>query len=801
MKISFNWLKTLSETSINPERVSEILTGCGLEVESMEHTESVKGGLKGLVVGEVLTCEKHPDADKLKLTIVNVGTDTPLHIVCGAPNVAAGQKVIVALPGTTLYPTVGEPFVIKKSKIRGATSEGMLCADDEIGTGTSHEGIRILDSSLKAGTPLSEVIKVVNDTIFEIGITPNRSDALSHFGVARDLSAVAAVTQEPIPFPVIQGLYELPAATGLNTIDIQIMDDLLCGRYSGLVISGIQVAESPDWLKLRLQSIGVKPINNIVDITNFVMFELGQPLHAFDFHQIKDRKIIVRNAQAGETLTTLDGQSRVLDANDLVIADGQSPICLAGVFGGLHSGIQSTSTAVFLESAWFNASAVRKTAKHHGLKTDASFRFERGTDPEITVKALIRAAHLIIEIAGGTLSMNVVDVYPKQAEPSKVAFSYKNCNELIGKEIDRTTIKKIIQALEMEIVTEGTDGLLLHVPRYRTDVTREADVIEEILRIYGYNQIEPSRKLHYSIPTVNTKKTITETMANLLEANGFNEVMSLSLTSASLAVDSSVTMLNPLSQDLTVLRTQLLHSALPVLAHNLNHKQEQLRLFEIGKTYHQYNGKYVEQLQLAIYITGEILSENPYKLSASASHNYLKGVVEMLLKKCGIHQFNAQKIENDAVLAYGQSLQFKKKELVKFGAIQSALLQQADITQPVFHAILNLENIEAVCANHQILYSGISRFMPVRRDLALLLDQHTEYAEVEKLAFDTEKKLLKKVDLFDVYEDAKLNGRKSYAMAFTLQSDEATLTDKQIDAVMEKLIKTYKEKLGAELRS
>ena len=801
MKISYNWLKSLTNTNLAAERIAELLTGSGLEVEGLEHTESIKGGLQGLVVGEVLTCEKHPDADRLKVTTVDAGTGTILNIVCGAPNVASGLKVIVALPGTTLYPVNGEPFVIKKSKIRGMPSEGMLCADDEIGTGISHEGLRILDPSIPVGTPLSQVIKVENDAVFEIGITPNRCDALSHYGVARDLAAVATVTGDALPAPELVGIKELPPATGLNNVSIHVENENNCGRYSGLVITGLTVAESPEWLKNRLHSIGAKPINNVVDITNFVMHELGQPLHAFDYHQLKGQQIRVRQAKEGETLVTLDGQSRKLNSSDLVIADAQEPLCLAGVFGGIHSGITEKSTALFLESAWFNASAVRRTARRHGLKTDASFRFERGTDPEMTVKALQRAAHLILELAGGTLSMDITDVYPTKAEPVKVAFSYKNCMELIGKDIEKTLIRKILLALEMEIISEGADGILLQVPRYRADVTREADVIEEVLRVYGYNQVEPSRHVRFSLPETTASTNTHEKIAALLEGNGFNEIMSLSLTPSAFAVDSSIPMLNPLSSDLAILRTQLLHSALPVIAHNINHKQAQLRLFEFGKTYNQYTSKYVETPQLAIYVTGALLNENPYHLSANADHTYLKGIVEALLSKCGITDYSLSAIEEDSSLAFGQVVTYKKRELVKLGGVKSAVLKTAGIDQPVFYAVVQLDYLNELAKKQTVLFSGIPKFMPVRRDLALLLDQRTEYAEVEKVAYETERKLLKAVDLFDVYEDAKLNGKKSYAIAFTLQSDEATLTDKQIEGVMEKLLKAYKEKLGAELRS
>lgn len=581
MKISSNWLRTLIKTDISNEEISEKLTAAGLEVEGTELYESTPGGLKGLVVGHIVECGKHPDADRLSLTKVDIGTGELLSIVCGAPNVAQNQKVIVATIGTKLYPTTGEPFEIKKSKIRGALSEGMICAEDEIGLGSSHAGIMVLPDSTIIGTPAAEYFKLENDTVFEIGLTPNRSDAASHLGVARDLAAILNSEQHTHEFKTeIQGLHELADATNKTTIAIQIEDSEACPRYSAIVIDGIKVGESPDWLKNRLNTIGVRPINNIVDITNFVLHELGQPLHAFDTAKIKGKKVIVRNAKEGENFVSLDGVERKLTASDLMICNEKEAMCLAGIFGGLESGVNEHTTSVFLESAYFDAATIRKSSKHHGLKTDASFRFERGTDPDMTITALIRAANLIFEIAGGHLSMPVTDSYPNKLEPYKVGFSYLNCTELIGKEIDRHLIKNIILNLGIEIDNEGSDALLLKVPRYKTDVTREADVIEEVMRIYGYNHVEVSK--HISYTALNDAKNYSVELENkigsLLEGFGFNEIMSLSLTKEAYypSGEHLVKVLNPLSNDLNVMRADMIYSGLEAILYNINRKSANL---------------------------------------------------------------------------------------------------------------------------------------------------------------------------------------------------------------------------------
>ncbi len=807
MKISYNWLKTLVNIDYSAQETADLLTSSGLEVEGIEPFESLKGGLKGLVVGHVLECEKHPDADKLKLTKVDIGTGEPLSIVCGAPNVAAGQKVIIATIGTKLYPTTGEPFEIKKSKIRGALSEGMICAEDEFGLGTSHDGILILPADTKVGLPAADYFKIENDTVLEIGLTPNRSDAASHLGVARDLVAIVNSTKENSNYQLyISGLNQLPEATNINTVEVVVENTEACPRYSGLVISGITVKDSPDWLQNRLKALGLRPINNIVDITNFVLHELGQPLHAFDLEKIKGNKIVVRTAKQGEKFKTLDDVERTLNANDLMICNETQPMCIAGVFGGIESGVSEKTTAVFLESAYFDPGFVRKTAKQHALKTDASFRFERGTDPDMTITALTRATNLIFELAGGTLSMGVVDIYPEKLEPYKVAFSYSNCNALIGKEIDRAIIKNIILNLGIKIDSEGSDGLLLNVPRFKTDVTREADVIEEVMRIYGYNNVEVSKAISYTAfnEAKNNDVALENKTASLLEGFGFNEIMSLSLTKESYygEENNNVKVVNPLSNDLNVLRADMLFSGLEAIAYNINRKNSDLKFFEYGKTYSiadKEAPKYAEQKHLTLFVTGNAFNENPFQLNQKADLSFLKAAVTNLLQKCGISNYKCiESTYNN--FDYGLTYTLNNKPLVEVGAVSKKQLKAFDIGQPVFYADFNWEALVKAFSKHKIEFEEISKFPTVRRDLALLIDKAVKYQQIEELAFNTEKKLLKEVNLFDIYEGEKLGNKRSYAVSFTLLNKEATLTDKQIEGVMEKLISNYKEKLGAELR-
>lgn len=807
MKISTNWLKTLINTSLSNEEISKRLTAAGLEVEGTEIVESIPGGLRGLVVAEVKDCGKHPDADRLSVTKVDIGGPELLTIVCGAPNVAAGQKVIVATVGTTLFPTEGESFEIKKSKIRGVPSEGMICAEDEIGLGKSHAGIMVLPESTRVGIPAADYFKLESDTVLEIGLTPNRSDAASHLGVARDLAAILnSELQHPEYSIELPGMQPLPKSSGEKTLVVNVETNEACKRYSGLVISGVDVKESPAWLKNRLNTIGVRPINNIVDVTNFVLHELGQPLHAFDLDKIAGEKIIVRTAKPGETFTSLDGVERTLEANDLMICDEKSPMCLAGIFGGINSGVSVNTKNIFLESAYFDSAYIRKSSKHHALKTDASFRFERGTDPNITLTALNRAANLIFELAGGTLAAETIDVYPNVLEPYKVAFSYSNCNELIGKEVDRHLIKAIILNLGIEISSEGSDGLLLHVPLYKTDVTREVDVIEEVMRIYGYDHIEVSKHINYSAfnETKNHDAVLESRVHETLVGFGFNEIINLSLSKQNLynETDPLVKLLNPLSQDLNVLRADLLYSGLESISFNSNRKNSNLKLYEIGRTYQHKAGetaRYSEEKQLGVFICGEIFKENPYGLQQKSNFSYVKACVDAILGKCGIH--NVKRTDTTlSNLSYGLSYSYNNKPLVEFGLVSKSSLKKFDIVQDVYYAGFNWEVLLKAFSKQKIEFEELSKFPLVRRDLALLIDKSVSFSQIEDLAFATEKKLLTEVNLFDIYQDEKLGNKKSYAVSFTLLNKEATLTDKQIEAVMEKLISTYKDKLGAELR-
>jgi len=807
MKISYNWLKTLLNVTIPAEEAASILTFSGLEVESVESFESLKGGLKGLVVGHVLECTKHPDADRLSITKVDIGSGEPLSIVCGAPNVAAGQKVIVATVGTKLYPTEGEPFEIKKSKIRGAVSEGMICAEDEIGLGKSHAGIMVLPDVTKTGLPAAEYFKIENDSILEIGLTPNRSDAASHLGVARDLAAIINSQNNTNDLQVdVKGLNQLPEASGINKVMITIDNTEGCKRYSGMVISGVTVKESPDWLQNRLKSIGVRPINNIVDVTNFVLHELGQPLHAFDLEKINGKKVIVRNAKKGEKFITLDGIERELKETDLMICNEKKAMCIAGVFGGAESGVTDSTTSVFLESAYFDPAHIRKSSKNHGLKTDASFRFERGTDPEMTTTGLIRAANLILELAGGIISMDITDIYPEKLEPYKVAFSYSNCDALIGKQIERSIAKNILINLGISIESEGSDGLLLNVPRYKTDVTREADVIEEVLRIYGYNNVEVSKSISYTAfnEPKNYDILLENKISTLLEGFGFNEIMNLSLSAEALYPERNdiVKVVNPLSHELNVLRADMIYSGLEAIVYNINRKNSDLKFFEIGRTYSLNNEaefKYQEQKQLTLFVTGKIFHENPYGLKQEADFSFLKAALINLLQKCGVVNYKMAE-STLSTIDSGLSITLNNKPLAELGNVNKTLLKKFDISQPVFYANINWTNLLKAFSKQKTEFEEISKFPAVRRDLALLIDKSVKYQQIEELAYATEKKYLKDVNLFDIYEGEKLGNKKSYAVSFTLMDKEATLTDKQIDSVMEKLITNYKQKLGAELR-
>ncbi len=821
MKISLNWLSEYLKTDLTPQETGAKLTACGLEVESIEAFESVPGGLRGLVVGEVIEKIKHPNADKLSLTKVNVGGAELLSIVCGAPNVEAGQKVIVATVGTIVHPTIGEPFEIKKSKIRGENSEGMICAEDEIGLGQSHAGIMILEANAKVGTPAAEFFGLASDSVFEIGLTPNRADAASHFGVARDLSAVL-LAEELQTNPVAEHhAAKLPEVNAFrddlsdSSIAVELLNQEACIRYSGIVIKGIEVKASPEWLQNRLKAIGLRPINNVVDVTNYVLHELGQPLHAFDADKISGKKVKVQKVTKATPFVTLDGVERKLSENDLMICDAEKPMCIAGVFGGLNSGVSETTKTIFLESACFEPVHVRKTSKFHTLKTDSSFRFERGTDPEITVFALQRAAKLLQEVAGGEVASKMVDIYPVKVEQKEIAFAFSTCDSLIGKSIEHNTIKKIIRALGISIASEGQDALLLSVPAFKVDVTRSADVIEEVLRIYGYNNIGFPDFVRSSLsfaPKPDPEK-LREMVSELLAANGFNEILNNSLTKAAyydlLKTDaaSNVTILNPLSSDLGILRRSLLFGGLETIAYNQKRKNSDLRLFESGKTYFKKpnaeEGKwpYFEMQCFCIFITGRKNPESWNGKNEKSGFFDLKIQVNQILTRLGLGDAKTDLVESPE-FSEGLKTVIRKKEVVRYGKVSGAIIKALDISGDVFYAEFDWDAILSLAGTTAgIRFSEVSKFPSVRRDLALVIDKKVSYKEVQDIAWATEKNLLCEVNLFDVYEGDKLgNDKKSYAVSFILQDKDATLTDVQIEKIMEKLTKNYTEKLGATIR-
>ena len=808
MKISYNWLKQFIKVDWDAEKTGNLLTDLGLEIEGIERYESVKGGLKGIVVGEVLTCEQHPDADRLKLTTVNIGADAHLQIVCGAPNVAVGQKVPIATIGTTLYTTEGEAWTIKKGKIRGEESHGMICAEDELGLGESHDGIMVLDAQLKAGALASELFKVEIDQVFEIGLTPNRADAMSHYGVARDLRA--GLLQHEISLELITpslSSYHVDARS--LKIDVDVQDKEKCPRYCGVTISGVKVDTSPDWLIHRLKSIGISPINNIVDATNYVLHELGQPLHAFDAHKVSGNKIEVKTCKTGTKFTTLDGVVRDLHADDLMICDAKKPMCIAGVFGGIDSGVSESTTNIFLESAFFDPVSVRKTAKRHALNTDASFRFERGIDPNLTEYALKRAALLILDIAGGEITSDIVDAYPKKIKDFEVRLSFENAKKLIGEEIPKETIKSILTSLEIKVNNVTETGLGLTVPAYRNDVQREADIIEEILRVYGYNNIGTTEKLNASISNSSRFEDykLQNIIGNQLASQGFYEIMANSLTtpkyielSEDLNADHNVKMLNPLSNDLEVMRQSLLFSGLEAVSRNINRKREDLKLFEFGKTYHQYSDKREEHKHLSLFVTGNKTEARWNAVTVPSDFFYLKGTLETILQRLGLTRLKSAPTKSD-IFSEGMSLAIGKKTLVNFGLVKKSVLKHFGISQNVLFADFNWDNVLEMAQHNKIKFSAISKYPEVRRDFALLLDQSVSFEDIYTIAKQTEKQSLKSINLFDVYEGENLPaGKKSYAVSFTLQDEHKTLNDKQIDKIMSKLQSNFETKLGAVLR-
>jgi phenylalanyl-tRNA synthetase beta chain len=805
MKISYNWLKNYIDIDVNPENISEILTDSGLEIDGMEKIQTVKGGLEGLVVGEVLTKEKHPDADKLNCTTINVGGEESLNIVCGASNLEVGQKVVVATVGTTLY-AGDDSFKIKKSKIRGELSEGMICAEDEIGLGVGHDGIMVLEPTTAVGTLAKDYFKIEDDYELEIGLTPNRADATGHIGVARDLVAVLGQTHKiNLVKPSVDDFKV--DNTDLN-IGVEVEDAELCPRYSGVTISGLTIKESPDWLKNRLLSIGLTPINNVVDVTNFVLHETGQPLHAFDAAKIAGNKVIVKTVAVKTKFTTLDDTERELSADDLMICNAENEMCIAGVFGGSDSGVSDTTTSIFLESAYFNAVSVRKSAKRHGLNTDASFRFERGADPRITIYALKRAANLIKEVAGGSVSSEIVDVYPTPIENFEIDFSYDNCDRLIGQAIDRDVIKKILKDLEIEIVSENGDDLKLSVPPFKVDVKREIDVIEEVLRIYGYNNIVLPDVLKSSLSyrTKPEKEKVTNIVSDLLVSNGFNEMLSNSLTKSDYykeTADSLVRIKNPLSRDLDVLRQSMVFDGLETIGYNQNRRTSDVKLFEWGKTYFKTETKFKEHSHLSLFISGASTSENWDTANAGDVNFYqIKGVVNTIMEKFGMNKFNIRTEESELVcLEYGLKHKVNNIDLVEFGKIDGATQKQFDINNEVFYVIFNYDNFLKLVGMNKVVYKEVSKFPSMRRDLALLIDNTVAYSSIQELASKQERKLLKAINLFDVYEGKNLpEGKKSYAVSFQFQDENKTLVDKQIDKVMSKIISSLEKELGAQLR-
>jgi len=810
MKISYNWLKQFLKLNWEAEKTGELLTNLGLEVEGISQFESIPGSLEGVVVGQVLSCEKHPNADRLKLTMVDIGSKEPVQIVCGAPNVAKGQMVPVATIGTTLYDNDGKTLVIKKGKIRGVESHGMICAEDELGLGESHDGILVLSEALTPGTPCSQVFEIYKDEIFEIGLTPNRADAMSHHGVARDLKA--GLKQRDIHTELIT-----PSVSNFNIenrslkIGVAVEDTNLAPRYCGVTISNLIVQPSPDWLKNRLRAIGLNPINNVVDATNYVLHELGQPLHAFDADRIHGNKIVVKTMPSGTKFMTLDGEERILDEEDLMICDDEKPMCIAGVFGGINTGVTEKTKSIFLESAYFDPVSIRKTAKRHALNTDASFRFERGVDINNTEYCLRRAALLISEIAGGDISSDIVDLYPRKKDDYQVFLSFDRIDALIGQKIPGDTIKSILTSLDIQVKSSTESGLGLLIPFYRVDVQREVDVIEEILRVYGYNNIDFKEKLNASVATSTRFEDhkLQKIIGDMLASKGFYEILNNSLSSPKYSKfldedskESEVTILNPLSTDLSVLRQTMLFSALDTVAYNINRKKPNLNFFEFGKTYHYASTEYEERKHLSLIVTGTRNENNWISPSKPTDFYFLKAAVDQVLERLGILNTTTESISpNSNTFLEGLSLKKGDTELVTFGIVQKSILKEFDIKQDVFYADFKWGALSEIVSSNKIIFEKIPRYPEVRRDLALLLDAGISFDEIKTIAYNTERNLLKNITLFDVYTGVNLPPeKKSYAVGFTIQDNSKTLTDKQIDKIMQKLQQRFEKELGAELR-
>ncbi|MEZ4903258.1 MAG: phenylalanine--tRNA ligase subunit beta [Spirosomataceae bacterium] len=808
MKISYNWLKQLIDIEETPEAIGQLLTATGLEVEGIEPVEQVKGGLEGIVVGEVLTCAPFLVKEKtLHLTTVDIGSAEPTTIVCGAANVAAGQKVVVATVGATIYPIEGEPFTIGKRKVYGHPSEGMICAEDEIGIGNSHAGIIVLDTDLANGTPAAAYFGVLPDYVIEIGLTPNRADAASHLGVARDLKAVLGRELKMPPISSQQwvvGNQQLP-------IEVMVENTEACPRYAGVMISGLTVAASPDWLKEKLQAIGVRSINNVVDITNYICHELGQPLHAFDAAKILGNQVIVKTLPKDTLFMTLDGVERKLSGQDLMICNAEEPMCIGGVFGGTKSGVTETTTAIFLESAYFSPAWIRKTGTFHGLKTDASFRFERGTDPNMPMYALKRAALLLQEVAGGQIASDIIDIYPNPIAHQEVAVKYKNVDRLIGKALPHDLIKRILTSLDITVQHETVEGFTAAVPPYRVDVTREADVIEEVLRIYGFDNIELSAHLSADFisgfPLVDPDKQKLR-VAHLLAANGFNETMTNSLSKSlyndavrSSLLGEDVVMLNPLSEDLSVMRQTMLFSGLETLAYNLNRRQRDLKICEFGKTYHKTaEGKYKELSHLVLMMVGHQQAESWAAKDQKLAFHDLAAKVQLLLDAMRVEGIEKQEITDKTIFEYGLTYSLKKKPIVSFGQVKNKQTKLLDIKQAVFYADFDWAYLLKQYQD-KVRFVEVPKYPEVRRDLSLVLDKTVSFDQIRQIAHKYERNLLTHINVFDVYEGEKIGSdKKSYSVNFTLQDTDQTLTDKVIDKTMQKLMMAFEKELGAVIR-
>lgn len=803
MKISYNWLNELISTDKTPEQLNDLLTNCGLEVENIEPYQNIKGGLQGILVGEVKKCSQHPNADRLKLTKVDIASGELLSIVCGAPNVAVGQKVLVATVGATLFPTKGDSFTIKQSKIRGELSEGMLCAEDELGIGESHDGIIVLPPHYEIGKQASAYFSVYTDTLIEIGLTANRGDAASHLGVARDLKALTGNQ-----ISRFESGFNIPEATENVKIDVVIEDLKGCGRYSGIVIKDIEVKPSPDWIQNRLRVIGLTPINNIVDATNYVLHELGQPLHAFDLNRIKGSKIIVKQLAEGSTFVTLDKSERKLDGTECMICDSENALAIAGVYGGLHSGVTAETKDIFIESAYFSPASIRKTAKAHGLSTDASFRYERGTDPNITIDALKRVVQIILEIAGGKVASEVVDVYPTPIKPVQLNFRLAQFYRLIGQHIPKDDIKRILNTLEIEWLNESEDAMLLSIPPYRSDVTREADVAEEILRIYGLNQIAIPSQLKSTLTHSQDEKNwmLKNKVANFLSNNGFVEMLSNSLTKSQYyttdELKQAVRLLNPLSADLDVMRLSLVYNGLEMIQYNKNRRLQDIRAYEFGYVYNQDESGYHQFPMLAIFITGKKQPENWQLAQQDTTIFELKMYVERVMQLAGVAvpvwKYDSQHDQLD----HYTELWHEDKLLGGIGIIKEKLASKFDINQPVYSALLNWNAFTSIKSNTTFELQDVSPFPSVRRDLALLLDKGVNYKQIEELVKRGNDRLIKEVNIFDIYEGDKIDkDKKSYTISLIIQHDEKTMTDEETDAVVKKVLKELQKHVAAELRT